>query len=171
VANALVNVSDARRADAFVARVAALTPAEWGRLDACGDRLSGSSVFARWERARVQGALLRIGRQKEGAPAGDVHVLELVVKTLAWMFGEGDARAVHRMPPLPDSAPPQARGLIDRFLAIRDLSARQPGGAEGNAPACLHYALLALTYRAMLPPASFNQLYGPVEPVIPFASL
>ncbi len=156
-------------ADRFLARVSALSPRQWGELDAIGQRFTASDPISVWQRARRLAAF-----------AGRLPALEdvmtvfgfvgLGVADLATAAGlRGRTSYVH-LPTPATSTPPESRALTDRIETLRDIATHQPGGA-GEAFDSLAIALGALWMRDLLPDASFARLYALVEPVVPIASL
>jgi hypothetical protein len=175
------------RAERFLARVAALTPAEWGRLDAIGERMAAGDLLTRFERV---GQLSRFMRSLRGAmhPTGKaalaVHSVELMAVVLT-MLGElrdwlrDDAfdrqlwRRMSRRRAPAGSSPRMQRHVAttnDWFERLWTIAERQPGA--GMAIACLGNALVGIIASGgPMQGPMVEHFYGPVEPVIPFASL
>jgi hypothetical protein len=181
------------RADRFLARVAALTPAEWGRLDAIGAEHVAQDAWGAVSRVRQTAALL------DGLPAGPVLgavfggmtalflAVDLARVGVAGLLGvprpAGWMRRPADRPEAPAGAPlsPEAaasRRVTARLQRLHDLAGAQPGGV-GPSVAVLGMALVAagapdeagLRAPDGRPKAVLAALYAPVEPVIPFASL
>lgn len=162
--------------DRFLARVAALTPAQWGELDAIGQRMQGGGPAARWRRARRESAVAA------SMPlARDIFtVVQLAVDAALDLedviFGppRRRARVAPTRRPTPRPASPSTPPALQRFLRasseLAELALAQPGG-PGAAMECLSIALRAVWMRPTLPAAAFAEMYAPVEPVIPAASL
>ena len=156
-----------RLADRFLARVAALTPAEWGRLDAIAQRETAGDPIARWRRIR---RVTGLGSEPEWLQAGLaalVFGLEMVQSVATLVRGD-------RLLPAPragaDHLTAEARALDERVRALWDTAQAQPGG-QREATRVLTMALVALWSRALLSPAAFARQYELVEPVIPIRSL
>jgi hypothetical protein len=155
------------RTDRFLARVATLSPRQWGELDAIGQRFEGADPIAWWERAR-----------RISAFASKVPVLEDVMRGVTFVaMGVGDlvqslgGRRAPRYPrPVVSHGSPEARQIGERLETLWDVASSQPGGA-GPSIQCLALALLALWMRDYLTADGFAELYGLVEPVIPAASV
>jgi hypothetical protein len=158
-------------ADRFLARVAALTPEQWGRLDAIGQRDAAGDPVARWRRAR-----------RVAAVAVETPWLESVVTAVA-LTGEvamdvaGALRDAWRPPaPAPSRVAlrrqptPESRALGERLETLRD-TARARAGGQGDAGRVLTWGLLALWQRPHVAPETFARQYELVEPVIPIRSL
>lgn len=158
--------------DRFLARLAALSPRQWGELDAIGQRLHASDPITLWATAR------RLSAFTSKAPAfEDVStVITFVSMGLGRLANLGRRRPSR--PERPYYATPHARSYPDsetrafaqRMDTLTDIQHHQPGG-PGDAGACLWVAMSALWQRDHLTPEGFARLYAPVEPVIPFASL
>lgn len=147
--------------DRWLARVARLGPAEWGRLDAIGQRFAAGDPISRWQRADRVAALAAALPPLVRAMAVVGFGAELVYDLL------GGPRSQGRRPrDVAPSAPPGVRRLVAQAQALWDLGEAQPGGA-GAAMSCLTIALLALRARPQLPAAAFARLYALVEPVLP----
>ena len=155
--------------DRFLARVTRLTPAEWGRLDAIGERHLSGDPIARWRRAeRITSMAARVPQL-----ARTLTVLGFGSELLGDLLG-GGGRARLRGTRRPTDAPPQASALVRRAIsdvqALWDAAQAQPGGG-GSALYCLTIALLALQLRDRMPAEAFSAWYELVEPVIPAASV
>jgi len=151
--------------DRWLARVARLGPAEWGRLDAIGQRFTAGDPMSRWQRAaRVSAAGAVLPALEHGLAVLGFGV-ELVHDLL------GGARDGPRRPrDAPPSADPRTRRLVAQAQSLWDLGHAQAGGG-GAAMSCLTLALAALYARPLLPPEAFARLYALVEPVIPAADV
>ena len=155
--------------DRFLARVARLTPAEWGRLDAIGERFLSGDPIARWRRAeRLTTVAARVPQL-----ARTLAVLGFGSELVRDAIGGGaraDARGAHR----PADAPPHAHALTRRTIsdaqALWDAAEAQAGGRRTAYP-CLVLALVALQLRDRMPAEAFTAWYELVEPVIPAASV
>ena len=156
--------------DRFLARVTRLTPAEWGRLDAIGERNLSGDPIARWRRsARVTTLLARMPQF-----ARTLTVLgfgtELVRDALRGDAALARIERVRR----PADPPPHAHALTRRTIAdaqaLWDTAEAQPGGGRSAYP-CLVLAMLALQLRDQMPAEAFSAWYELVEPVIPAASV
>jgi len=151
--------------DRWLARVARLGPAEWGRLDAIGQRFAAGDPISRWQRAdrmaALAAALPTLARALAIVGFGTELVHDLLGSPRSAMRRPRDAAA---------SAPAGVRLLVAQAQALWDLGEAQPGGA-GAAMSCLMVALLALRARPQLPAEAFARLYALVEPVIPVATI
>ena len=156
--------------DRFLARVARLTPAEWGRLDAIGERHLSGDPIARWRRsARMTTVVARMPQL-----ARSLAVLgfgtELVRDALRGDVALARIGEVRR----PADAPPHAHAVTRRMIAdaqaLWDAAEAQPGGRRSAFP-CLVLALVALQLRDRMPAEAFTAWYELVEPVIPAASV
>lgn len=157
--------------DRFLARVAALSPRQWGELDAIGQRFTASDPVAVWERAQLFAAF-----------AGRAPVLEDVLTLVGFVgFGVAELFTIGRrrkfrvdlpngrLTRRPD-ATPETRALLDRIETLMDVASHQAGGPRESTLA-LGLALAALWTRDHMPAAAFARIYALTEPVIPFASL
>jgi len=156
------------RVDRFLARVSALTPRQWGELDAIGQRFEASDPIAWWERAS------RLAAFASRAPLAEdllrvVGFVGVGIGDLARSLLGGRGRPRYTRPVV-HAMSGEARQVASRLETLWDVAATQPGGA-GASLGCLVLALLALWLRDYLPAEGFAQLYGLVEPVIPAASL
>jgi hypothetical protein len=168
--------------DRFLARVRALTPRQWGELDAVAQRLLAGDLVSRWRAARratagadnpvlrdllsitevvigtaVQAASSVLGARRSGAPGEG---------------GGGSRFARATLSVLRPTGRPSKRSdlLVRASRELTDLAEVQPGG-PGDATVCLHQALIAVWRRPMLSSTAFAEMYAPVEPFIPAASL
>jgi hypothetical protein len=156
-------------ADRFLARVAALSPREWGELDAIGDRFLASDPIALWRRARHFAALAaRVPGIEDLVTV--VGFVGLGVAEVLWAVGGGRRGRWLAPKRLPPNAPAEARQLVGRMETLWDVASLQPGG-PGPAAECLTVALLALWTRHLVPEEAFARVYSLVEPVIPARSL
>jgi hypothetical protein len=150
--------------DRWLARVARLGPAEWGRLDAIGQRFTAGDPMSRWQRADRMAAIAAALPALERALAVFGFGAELLHDLL------GGARGARFAVPRPrdpsPAADPAGRRLVAQLQSLWDLGHAQPGGA-GAAMSCLHLALLALHARPRMPVEAFARLYALVEPVVP----
>ena len=157
------------RADRFLARVGALTPRQWGALDAIGQRFEGHDPIAWWERSRRMAAMA--GRNP--AIEDIVSVVGFVVNgasDVVRLIRGGPERSWRTRTPRAPNAPPEVRAFLARFETLQDTAAAQTGG-PGAAMHCLVVGLIALWMRDTLTPDGFARMYELVEPVIPAASL
>jgi hypothetical protein len=181
-----------RRLDAYVARVRALSAAEWGRLDATGTRLMDNTPWARVRRARLDAdsyiAFTRLVPRE--VAVGGATVARAVADVGRWLGTRPsrDPLAPPRRPiqlptdprwpePTPELRAAMARSerWYGRVAEIRRLVREAPATARsesGGAAAIrvLEYGLTGLTCLEVDRDAALR-LYAPVEPVIPFASL
>jgi hypothetical protein len=157
------------QADRYLDRVAALSPAEWGRLDAAGQQLVATDPMAAWRRARRATSTGLVPPAVEGA-LGVMDAIEEFVKRVAQALGLGGA--VERIAPSGTDAPrdADAERMRVQFQRLDEIAAAQPGGAR-DAIHALSEGLLALHTRHLRSPKSFRRAYASVEPVIPAASL
>jgi hypothetical protein len=160
------------RVDRYLDRVAALTPAEWGRLDAVGARLRGNDPLTRWRRARRFAAEGSVFAWMEW-PATFAHLgFEVVGNVVHALDGdEAAARLLRRLFP-PDNLPrsPEAERMCAQMLRLREITDAQLGG-RGAAMSVLMMGLLALHRGHFRSPDALARIYSLVEPVIPLASL
>ena len=186
------NPDDDRRLDAYLARVRALSPAEWGRLDAIGVRLADNTPWARVRRARLDAdafaALTRLVPRE--VAVGGAAFIRAATDAGRWLAVRAapDPLAPPRRPvrqPTDATRPDPTPGLREayarqeRWLTLvgelrrvtRDAPAARRSASGGAAAIrVLEYGLMGIAYRA-LDAAVADRLYAPVEPVIPFASL
>src|SRR5215208_633927 len=155
--------------DAFLGRVRALTPAEWGRLDAAGAPLAGGSLLARIERASlgaelglmaVRGISSVLWETFWDEPAELVGLVRGVSEELS------RDRALRRDP----EHLARLRATPNPLRELLEIAERQPGGPRAAYQA-LWYALTAVMLRASLPPHARARLYSYAERVIPYASV
>lgn len=154
--------------DRFLARLAALSAGQWGRLDALAERLDAGDPISRWRRAEWQASF-----------AAGVPAVEAVVRGV--VFGRSLLDDLLRRAPAgrddgPFTAALGAAGgvgaarLDAQLRSLVDLCAAQPGERRGTL-ALLASAVLALHARDTLPPRAFARLYEPVAPVLPLAEV
>lgn len=195
---ALVPAVPPSRAARLLDRVAALTPEEWGRLEAIGQRESARDLVGRLWRADAAGQTVGELAADAGAPRPLAVVLDALVTGTAFYAELGaelaDALVAAlrgeraRRTPLPlvphalaTSDDPGAQRMTLDVTRLRGLAATQPGGAEG-ALACLVAAVVMLDVADLAAErrpgaaiagveAAARRWYAPVEPVIPYASL
>ena len=168
VSGAISTPASAREllADRFLARVAALTPAQWGELDAVGEREHAGDPVARWRAAgRSQAAGPEWLRTTMTALAFGVDL----VASVALRFEPG-RRLLPSATRLAGSLPPHRDPLLDRLRALRETADAQPGGARQSLRV-LTTGLMALWQRDDLMDDAFAHQYALVEAVIPLASL
>ena len=173
----------------FVARVQALTPAEWGRLDALAAPINGRTPVAAARRLRLITPFL-VEPWRQGARELGPEIVR-TIRDNPWetlKFAVGLMRPslwknvkIGQRPDLPPDLPPEAKAEIDAIYArsedddrawkaIRDAAAKQPLGM-GAAAWAMTFANLAVWARDDLPPEVVTRMYAYVEPVIPYASL
>lgn len=173
------------RAERFLARVAALTPEEWGRLDAIAQRQYAGDLLTRLERvqrtARMSDAAWRqVPRSREAVVVMRSTQLLLVTTSIVrelrdWVLRH--EREPWRWPPrMRDgaTASPQTQRILaaletwtDRLMTV---AAAQPGGLGlATSLLCMALSVLLSGGPELMPLAA--EIYEPVEPVIPFASL
>ena len=177
---ALVPTPPAPIVERFLARVAMLRPAEWGRLDAVGQSLEAQDPISRWRRARLLGAFASAVPVLEEA----LTVLGSVVGTASdlarWLQGRSSPRDFRPSAEMVERArSPDSHALLAAMQRLWAIADARPGG-PGAAMACLFPALTALFLRelaarrgaaAAVLAQPIARLYAPVEPVIPLASL
>lgn len=115
----LPSADDHRRLDAYLARVRALSPAEWGRLDAIGARLTDNTPWARVRRARLDA--------HRAWPLEQVLPRSVVVGGATVVRAANDAGRWLGAQPTPDPlAPPRrvVRSPGDRAVAERSEATR-----------------------------------------------
>ena len=172
--------------DRFLARVAALTPTQWGILDAIGQRAEARDPVSRWRQIRrhlgvVPASVLRdvlaaamtvgdyvvgLGAEIEGAFASVVLGRRDARRRLAERVRVERVALESAQQDLPALAP-RVRWEATRLAEIARAQPRGPG----DALRCLSLALLALRFRSKTSPRGFAEMYELVEPVIPAASL
>jgi hypothetical protein len=157
------------RADRYLERVAALSAAEWGRLDAAGQQLAVSDPMAAWRRARRATSVGIVPPAVESV-MGVMSAVEDLVKRVASALGLGSV--VERIAAADPDGPLDADGerMQAQYRRLTEIASAQPGGAR-DAIHALSEGLLALHTRHLRTPKSFRRAYAPVEPVIPAASL
>ncbi|GLC23561.1 hypothetical protein [Roseisolibacter agri] len=150
--------------DRWLARVARLGPAEWGRLDAIGQRFVAGDPMSRWQRAA---RLSAAGAAVPALPALQqaLAVVGFGVELVRDLTG-GTHDGPRRPRDAPPSADPRTRRRVAQVQSLWDLGHAQPGGG-GAAMSCLMLGLAALHARPLLPADAFARLYALVEPVIP----
>lgn len=155
----------------FLKRVAALDAAQWGRLDAAAQQLTGNDPVSRWRRARWQSAtawrlpvladLLTVMHVAIGVSVDVRFGLEMLVR--------GD-RAWEDRDPTAAPARPSDTPVTRQWRALAEI--RERGRSRvGNGGLVLSVALAALQLRPMIGEEALRRAYAPVEPVIPLASL
>ena len=158
------------RVDRYLDRDAALTAADWGRLDAAGQQLYARDPLARWRLAR------RFAQEHVGPPLRapfTVFILGMEVALQAVHALDGDRGLTHWFASFDDPARPRSAELERMGAQVRrlyEIAATKPGG-PGAAVACLGLGLMALHSGRAAAPDTVAGLYSTVEPVIPFASL
>ena len=181
-----------RRLDAYVARVGALSAAEWGRLDAIGTRLMDNTPWARVRRARLDAdayiAFTRLVPRE--VAVGGATVARAVADVGRWLGTRPphDPLAPPRRPvqfptdprwpePTPElrAAMASSERWYARVAEVRRRVREAPAAARsasggGAAIRVLEYGLTAITCLEVDRAAALR-LYAPVEPVIPLASL
>ena len=167
----LAGAADAR-AERFLARVALLPPPAWAELHAAGARDAGPGLGARVRRARVTGALVPSGlRAWAPAVTGAVVAAQLAAEVVALLRGAPRAPAWRRRPPdLPPHDTAARQHQRRQLQRLWDLVAASPGG-PGPALNCLGMALVACWLSDRVAEGAARRLYGPVQRVIPWASL
>jgi hypothetical protein len=185
-----ITAEDQVLVEAFLARVGVLTPADWGKLDALGARLTDGTPFAFLDRAHADGAAFGSWRMmRPGVATGTALAVRAAFWTAVGAIGvtmkvsdpTGEkmrARFAARQPTMeehfarhPEAA--QSHGYFKKLMAIcraQPGNVRTPGERTGTERA-LHYALIALSHRQDLPRDAFEAAYAFVEPVIPFLTL
>lgn len=176
--------------DAFLARVGALTPAEWGRLDAIGSRISGVTPLALLDRARLDGAAFGLwrlmprqvatgtalaGRAAFWTAVGALTLSNLLLDPTLTGSRRRAEEAKLRAAQLEARHPELARTRED-YRRLQAICAANPrplgeGAIYTGAGRALLISLLALECRVLRPLAEFETLYALVEPVIPLTSL
>ena len=183
---------DERRIDAYLARVRALSAAEWGRLDATGVRLADATPWARLRRARLDADAFAVFTRlvPRELAVGGATVIRAATDAGRWLAARPgpDPLAPPRRPvrlptdprwpePTPELRAALAEG--ERWLAtvaelrrlVREAPAAGRSASRGAAALrVLEYGLTGLTYHR-IDAAVSRRLYAPVEPVIPLASL
>jgi hypothetical protein len=168
MSTALVRTFDSDReaaVDRFLARLAALGPDGWGRLDAIAERLDAADPLSRWRRADRQAAFAAAAPALESVVRGLVFGRSLLADLLG---GRGGARARRVVGVATGGA--GATRLDAQLRSLVDLHEAQPAGAHDPFELLL-LALLALRARDRLPAEAFARLYGPVERVLPLAAV
>ncbi len=164
---AIVVREDSTRLDAFLARVAGLSPDDWGRLDALGARRKGGDPLARVERARHEAWVMGKTPRELAVPAR--FLLDLVGDAVAIADGRYD-EPTKRPRELPPNVVGEPRLLHERLVSLWEIAAAQPGG-PGDAMWVLRPALVGLAMRGRVSPRAFERMWAPLEPFIPFATL
>jgi hypothetical protein len=184
----IVTPEDPALVDAYLARVATLTPAEWGRLDAIGARLDGGTPFALLDRAYVDGAAHGLWNF---LPRGVATGAALGVRTAFWTAlggmmayyaitdpsGERLARLEANQRRHAEELEARHPDTYGRTVSIRQLAAICAGARGGRsvlvsgAGKVLFFGLLALQGRSSLSAPAFETAYALVEPVIPLRTL
>ena len=186
---------DHQRAEVFLTRVASLTPAQWGRLDAAAARLKGGGLLTRWTRARRAGAAMGYepwirAITTPAAFMGEAlldagfalrrayHTAESIGEAKSARQRVEDAlRQYERMTQQktersrPTTTGFDAARVHAHFERLTAVARAQPGHLLGDASDCLFAALYGVLMRPNLMADAFDELYSPVEPTIPAASL
>jgi hypothetical protein len=177
--------------DRFLARVAALTPAEWGTLDAIGQRAGAGDPISRWRRARrylgaIESPAARDALAVVGAAGGWILDLGATVEQTIEQAFVGRRAQRERWRQLSDrtraeqarvqraararEGSPTASRIAWETARLVEIATAQPRG-PGEATSVLAVGLLALRLRPRLTARAFAEMYELVEPVIPAASL
>jgi hypothetical protein len=178
--------------DRYLARVAALTPAQWGTLDAIGQRFQAGDPIARWRRVRrylavlERAPVLRDLLTVVGFASG--YVADVADRVSAEIEHAllGRPRTLKRWRALAEGAPvdpeaarlpwrdgrrsPRAERMRWEVQRVTEIATAQPRG-PGDAASCLLMGLIALRTRREIPTSAFTELYELVEPVIPAATI
>jgi antitoxin component of MazEF toxin-antitoxin module len=186
---------DHQRAEVFLTRVASLTPAEWGLLDAAAARLKGGGLLTRWTRARRVGAamgydpwiraittpaafmgaaLLDAGFAVRrvyhtGGSIGDAKSVRQRVEDALRQYERMTQQQTERSRPTTTGF--DATRVHAHFERLTAVAKEQPGHLLGDAADCLFAALYGVLMRPNLMADAFDELYRPVESTIPAASL
>lgn len=165
------------RAERFLARVAVLTPAQWGQLDAIGARELTPDVIGAIRRARTMTEMFealpvpgsgRLVLDGIALLAFAVDLGRAVVDVPRRALGRERTPAWLRRPGSRAGAATLADLTGARLQRLYDLAAAQPGGV-GPSQVLLSMALIAA--QTSKSEVDVRPLYGPVESFIPFASL
>lgn len=177
--------------DRFLARVAALTPAQWGTLDAIGQRAGARDPISRWRHVRrYLGAIPQPALRDVAATIGmlggyAIDAADAVEHTVETLLGTGPRRRerwralaeraraerVRReAQPVAADTPPLTARVRWELNRLTEIAGAQPRG-PGDALWCLGLGLMALRGRVGMTPDGFAEMYELVEPVIPAASL
>ncbi len=171
------------RIERFVDRVAALTPSDWGQLDAIGDRLLADDPLARLERARVTAGLMSMGYFPESAMLALVLIGGAAIEIVNLFRGRRPKRG---WPPRSRSRQTTPEAVqLDRLLELILVNATPVQGARAGATASdasrppntigaalvLLNAAAAIVLDSVLSPEAFARAYGPIAPVISLDSL
>ena len=155
------------RVDAFLTRVAGLSPEAWGRLDARGAKLRPDDPLARFSRASYLSRLVRGVPRELAVPV--TFFFDLIGDIVSLVTGK-ERDATKRPEPLPTHADPDARRLHERWVALWEIAAAQPGG-PGDALRLLKPALTGLVLRGLFSARALERIWEPVEGEIPLNSL
>jgi hypothetical protein len=189
--NRTATPEDRALVEAYLARAATLTPADWGRLDAIGARLANDSPFGLLARAQIDGAVNGLWNY---VPRTVATGSALAVRALFWATVRVMVVSNELTDPTHERLRQRAEDQRRQFEALKakhpevaqnskditDLSAicaGQPGGSGGipglhtNAGRALYFGLLALRSRSRLSASAFETVYMLVDPVIPFRTL
>jgi hypothetical protein len=177
--------------DRFLARVAALTPAQWGTLDAIGQRAGARDPISRWRLTRrhfgavpvpvlrdLMATVAMLGDYAIGAGVAVESAIESLVRPHAtrrerWRRLAERARTEQTRlsaEPVPRDAPPFVARMRWEMARLLEIANAQPRG-PGDALRCLVLGVMALRLRSRTTPSGFAEMYELVEPVIPAASL
>lgn len=175
----------------FLARVEALTPAQWGQLEARGERVSGVSPFAMLDHAKLDAATWGL-RSLFDPPVATGIALSSRMALWGTVGLIGATGILGSRRPSADSAArrEEHRRKRDEMFSRSPYAVRlhawsqrliqsvlaHPGGPKSMlgvpcASAALRYGLFAIIGRPRLTDEIFAAAYSIVEPVIPFASL
>ena len=158
------------RADRFLERVAAFTPAEWGRVAVVGDRLSARDPLSRFEQARRGSAVLADMGLWGRALGTAIGLTTAVTIDLVEMVRRDGAAALMRRLLPPRRRTPADEARIARHARLDALVPRD-GDRRSSAIAVLAPALASVTLGVPEDQGLHAVFYAPAEPFIPFASL
>ena len=160
-----------QRAERFLQRLAGLTPAEWGRLDAAADRLMADDPIARWQRARWEAAFaapLAI----EPLVVGTVFLLD-VARDIA---GRRDdpRELMRRLRAGADAVGqrhPEAAQTASQFDRLVSIVTEQPAAGASHVLSVVLHGFVAVRMEGVLSARICRRMYAPLQPVIPLDTL
>ena len=173
--------------DRFLARVAALTPAQWGTLDAIGQRAGAGDPVSRWRRTRrylgaIESPTARDVLAIVAAAGGMILDLGATVERTIEQALLGRAERRERWRQVSDrmrveqarvqraararEGSPTATRIAWETARLMEIATAQPRG-PGEAASVLAIGLLALRLRRRMTARAFAEMYELVESVIP----
>lgn len=157
------------RAERFVQRVAGLSPAEWGRLDAAADMMMAGDPITRWRRARWRAAM---------TASSPFELLAIPVLLMADLgrdvAGMGEAelgrRLLRNLPGPGAGDVPGERRVLEQIHRLVAIAMEQPGASSRTLELLLQ-AIVSIGLEGVYSERVRRRMYAPVEAVIPYSTL